>query len=283
MKKKLFFILALSLVCLYNVSLFAKTKTARKRAATGGNSSSAARKRAATNASTKRAANTKRAGNLNAKRQARSVGGSGSGSAASATPSTVCPLGTPIKRLVDEEGTETFYSSKSVVCSKPENTNGVSDLGDLKQPSWIAGKDIWIFSCNPGYLQLKGTDGESCVDKDTLCPLNTTVKKSDGVYYNPYTNEVCTLPMYATTLKLTEETNTNPSISEDEAFYTYCINNYYKSDDVECSACPSGKFSSPAKIKRDDIIGEDGQLMGQKETLIEGASSINQCLTAEEM
>ncbi len=289
MKKKFILALVMCLVCFYNISLFAKTNTARKRAATSSKSSSPQLKRAATNgsgnASTRRAAITKRANTLSGRRSnlnnKRNVTSGATSSAESA--SNICPLGTPIKRLVDENGTETFYSAKEVVCSEPENTNGISDLGEMKQPSWIAGKDIWIFNCNVGYIKTKSGDGESCVDRNTICPLNTIVKQEDGVYYNPLTNEVCTLPLYAASLKLTEETNTNPNISPDEAYYIYCANNHYKSGDIECLACPTGKYSSVARLNREDIIGDDGQLMGQKVTLVEGPSNVNQCLTAEEM
>lgn len=276
MKKKFILALVMCLVCFYNISLFAETNnTARKRAATNSR----------TSPQLKRAATNKRANTLSGRRQVRNNRRNvKANTSTSSKPASIsCPLGTPIKRLVDENGNETFYSEKEVVCTAPENTNGISDLGEMKQPSWIAGKDIWIFNCNAGYIKTKNEDGESCIDRNTVCPLNTIVKQEDGVYYNPSTNDVCALPMNAASLQLTEETNTNPDISPDEAFYIYCANNHYKSSDVECSACPTGKFSSNAKLKREDIIGDDGQLMGQKVTLVDGPSNVNQCLTAEEM
>ncbi|MBD5398432.1 hypothetical protein HDR60_02920 [bacterium] len=253
-----------------------KAKAARSattaRAATGTNARAA---------STTRSASSKRANSLSARRNAASK--KTSSSETSSTNNTTCPIGVVIKKMIDDNGNEVLYSDKETVCTEPENVMGTSVLDNLTVPTWMAGKYAYVFNCNYGYVKTINDNVDVCVDQNTICPLNTTVKYENDKYYNPYTNQECNLPAYASALKLTEELNTNGNIATDNAYYTYCNKNYYTLSNAECKACPTGKYTVGTQIKFISTTDADGKVTGQKRLLVGDATSENDCYKSDEV
>ncbi|MBD5405525.1 hypothetical protein HDR59_03190 [bacterium] len=260
-----------------------KTKPATSTAKRAAVSSTSTKRAATSSTATRRAATNRRNASSNiAKRAATRRAAQGSNSSKNSKSNT-CPIGVVIKKVIDDNGNDVYYSEKDTVCTEPENVMGTTDLTGLRLPTWIAGKNAYVFSCNYGFIKSKKDNVDICIDQNVICPLNTTISKKDNKYYNPFTNEECNLPAFASTLKLNEETNMNTAIPADEAYYSYCNKNYYKTSDVECKACPTGKYNNGASIKYENITDSENKVIGKKSSLIEGATSESQCYTMEEL
>ncbi|MGN0929910.1 MAG: hypothetical protein ACI4N3_04685 [Alphaproteobacteria bacterium] len=241
----------------------------------------AATTRSATNA---RVASTRRAGGVSARRVARNRNATKLGGAnSSQTNTNACPIGVVIKRVIDENGKETLYSSKETTCEEPENTIGTSNLDNMSLPGWIAGKYAYVLNCNYGFVKYINDGVYSCVDQNTICPLNTTIKYQDNKYYNPYTDQECKLPAYASALKLNEQLNTNGNIATDNAYYSHCNKNYYRISDAECKACPTGTYTVGTTIRPESITDENGKVTGTKYYLVGEALSESDCYTLDEI
>ena len=227
-----------------------------KRAATTGRGNT---RRAATTGrgNTRRAATTGRGNSRRAATNRRQVGGRSllrnagvggtSGVASSKTKDSKnnCPIGVVIKKMTDDDGNDVFYKSKTETCTTPSNTTGTTNLysskieENLTRPSWIAGKHVWIFNCNTGYVPQVKNGMNICIEESTLCPLEKTLEKTAKGYINPSTNEICDIPSFAMAKKLSSEENDRSDISADVAYKIMCNKNYYKdySSNV-CYACP---------------------------------------------
>ena len=302
MKKFISFLAFACLIALFSNSTLSqtrrKTTTSTKRAATT-NKASSKRAAATSKTSTKRAAvsstSTKRAATSSATRRraatssastkrvaARRAATNTSSSKTSATNSNTCPIGVVIKK-VEENGNNVYYSAKDNVCSEPENVMGTQGTNGLSLPTWIAGKDAYVFSCNYGFVKSKKDNVDICIDQNTICPLDTTISKKDNKYINPLTGNECSLPASASTLKLTEDTNTDSTIPTDEAYYSFCNKNYYSTSDTECKACPTGKYTIGATIRYTNITDSENKVVGTKAMLVSGATSEEDCYTQEEI
>lgn len=156
-----------------------------------------------------------------------------------------CPIGVVIKKMTDDDGNDVFYKSKTETCTTPSNTTGTTDLysskidENLTRPSWVAGKHVWIFNCNTGYVPQVKNGMNICIEESTLCPLRKTLEKTAKGYINPSTNELCDIPSFAMAKKLSSEENDRSDISADVAYKMMCNKNYYEdSSSNVCYACP---------------------------------------------
>lgn len=216
-----------------------------RRAATTGRGNT---RRAATTGTgnTRRAAtNRRQVGGRSLLRNAGVGGTSGVASSKTKDSKNNCPIGVVIKKMTDDDGNDVFYKSKTETCTTPSNTTGTTNLysskieENLTRPSWIAGKHVWIFNCNTGYVPQVKNGMNICVEESTLCPLGKTLEKTAKGYINPSTNEICDIPSFAMAKKLSSEENDRSDISADVAYKMMCNKNYYEdSSSNVCYACP---------------------------------------------
>lgn len=140
-----------------------RTSSSRSRSATGKNTSSSSRSRSATGKNTSSSRSRSATGRNIRTRSATAnnlrVMNASSGTSTTSSNTTVisssgvCPVETPIKKVVDDNGNTTFYSAKNATCTEPDNVIGTSDITGFDRPSWVAGKHLWIFRCNTGFVK----------------------------------------------------------------------------------------------------------------------------------
>ncbi len=246
------------------------TKKAKSSSSSSSSSSSAKSKakRAAVGGNNKRAGTT-RANTTRA--QTRGKPGSSAVKAAASTPvvaatttsaSDVCPVGTILKRKLDNEtGDYTYYSAKNTECSLPEgdvvsvmvwekaNKSNYPKTLQVK-PSWVAESEASFLTCVSGYVERTVDKVKTCVSALEICPINEIVEKSGKVYISPYSQEECMAPDKAMVRNVKGEENLLSTVADDDAYIFECPANYYPVADsetslkVKCEMCPAGTSSA---------------------------------------
>ncbi|MBD5405526.1 hypothetical protein HDR59_03195 [bacterium] len=220
----------------------AVSSTSTKRAAVN----SASTKRAATSSSsTKRAAtssvSTKRVmSRSNSKRTAKT---------GSASPKTAnyCPVSTLIKKVIDENGNEVYYSAKTTTCVVDENMDVIQwneaskesyPLNMYQLPSWISKDNAVYLICKNGYVEDKVDGKATCVPYLDICPLNEVITKEGDKYIHPgKTTEV--EDRYCRPLNIAKLRQLSKTEYYENATYNY----NYAYDDINIFECPENSYS----------------------------------------
>ncbi|MGN0929909.1 MAG: hypothetical protein ACI4N3_04680 [Alphaproteobacteria bacterium] len=251
----------------------ARSATSARRSATNQSAQKAraATTRSATNARSARAASNKRV-------LSRSGGKKTTPTlAADTTPKVAsgntCPVMTILRKVANDDGTETYYSKRNVTCVEPENAHtmqySTANKNNLPltmqvKPSWIEANNAYYFECDTGYL-LKTVDKDkvkikTCIPFTEICPLNTVIENTTDGFLHPNTRENCVATEYSNIINANAIKEIDPNqvarysydIAQDDMRMFVCPLNYYADNSnitsnenllVECKACPNNLYS----------------------------------------